>query len=100
MQFQEIGKQALNKTVKVAHIEYGLHNSKSGVEWTVGSDLMDAKECMEGTGGHPFTQEVSFNISHSMQLTPTEPAYQNKNVVETSADVVETFAIIPSQMVS
>ena len=32
MQFQEIGKQDLNKTVKVAHIEYGLHNSKSGVE--------------------------------------------------------------------
>ena len=32
MQFQEIGKQALNKTVKVAHIIYGLHNSKSGVE--------------------------------------------------------------------
>ena len=54
---------------------------------------MDAKECMDGTGGHPFTQEVSFNISHSMQLTPTEPVCQNKNVVETSADV-------PSQMVS
>ena len=55
---------------------------------------MDAKECMDGTGGHtPFTQEVSFNISHSMQLTPTEPICQNKNVVETSADV-------PSQMVS
>ena len=32
MQFQEIGRQALNKTVKVAHIEDGLHNSKSGVE--------------------------------------------------------------------
>ena len=32
MQFQEIRKQALNKIVKVAHIEYGLHNSKSGVE--------------------------------------------------------------------
>ena len=32
MQFQEIGKQDLNKTVKVAHIEDGLHNSKSGVE--------------------------------------------------------------------
>ena len=54
---------------------------------------MDAEECMDGTGGHtPFTQEVSFNISHSMQLTPTEPICQNKNVVETSADV-------PSQMV-
>ena len=32
MQFQEIGKQALNKTVKVSHIEDGLHNSKLGVE--------------------------------------------------------------------
>jgi len=32
MRFQEIGKQALNKIVKVAHIEDGLHNSKSGVE--------------------------------------------------------------------
>ena len=31
MQFQEIRKQALTKTVKVAHIEDGLHNSKSGV---------------------------------------------------------------------
>lgn len=88
MQFQEIGKQALNKTVKVAHIEDGLHNSKSGVERIVGNDLMDAKECMDGTGCHPFTQEVSFNISHSMQLTPTEPVCQNKNVVETSADVL------------
>ena len=61
---------------------------------------MDAKECMDGTSGHPFTQEVSFNISHSMQLTPTEPVCQNKNVVETSADVVETSADVPSQMVS
>ena len=34
---------------------------------------MDAKECMDGTSGHPFTQEVSFNISHSMHLTLTEP---------------------------
>ena len=93
MQFQEIGKQALSKIVKVAHIEDGIHNSKSGVEWTVGSDLMDSKECMDRTGVHPFTQEVSFNISHSMHVTPTEPVCQNKNVVETSADV-------PSQMVS
>ena len=46
MQFQETGKWALNKTIKVAHIEDGLHNYKSGVEWTVGSDLMDAKEFM------------------------------------------------------
>ena len=56
---------------------------------------------MDGTSGHPFTQEVSFNISHSMQLTPTEPVFQNKNVVETFADVVETSADVPySQMVS
>ena len=48
---------------------------------------MDAKRSMDGTGGHPFTQEVSFNISHSMQLTPKELVCQNKNVVETSADV-------------
>ena len=54
---------------------------------------MVAKECMDGTGGHPFTQEVRFNISHSMQLIPTELVCQNKNVVETFADV-------PSQMVS
>ena len=54
---------------------------------------MDDKECIDETGGHPFTQEVSFNISHSMQLTLTEPVCQNKNVVETSADV-------PSQIVS
>ena len=32
IQFQEIWKHALNKIVKVAHIEDGLHNSKSGVE--------------------------------------------------------------------
>ena len=61
---------------------------------------MDAKECMDKTGGHPFIQEVSFNISHSMQLTPTEPICQNKNVVETSIDVVGNFADVPSQMVS
>ena len=61
---------------------------------------MDAKECMDGTSGHPFTQEVSFNISHSMQLTPTELVCQNKNVVETSVDVVEASADVPSQMVS
>ena len=61
---------------------------------------MDAKECMDRTSGHPFTQEVSFNISHSMQLTPTKPVCQNKNVVETSADVVETSDDVPSQMVS
>ena len=54
---------------------------------------MDAKECMDGTGGHPFTQEVSFNIYDSMQLTPTKLVCQNKNVVETSVDV-------PSQMIS
>jgi len=54
---------------------------------------MDAKECMDRIGGNPLIQEVSFNISHSMQLTPTEPVCQNKNVVETSANV-------PSQMVS
>ena len=32
MQFQEIGKQGLNKIVKVVHIEDGLHNSESSVE--------------------------------------------------------------------
>lgn len=88
MKFQEIGKQALNKTVKVAHIEDGLHNSKSDVERTFGNDLMDAKECIDGTGSYPFTQEDGFNISHSMQLTPVEPVCQNKTILETSADVL------------
>ena len=60
---------------------------------------MDAKECMDRTSGHRFTQEVSFNISHSMELTPIELVCQNKNVVETSADVVETSTDVPSQMV-
>lgn len=86
MESQEIERQALNKRVKVAHIEDCHQNSKSDFEQTHVNYLKDAKVCMDRTGGYPSTQDVSFNIAHSMQLNPAEPVCQNKTILETSAD--------------
>lgn len=99
MEFQEIGGQPLNKRVKVTHIEDCHQNSKSDVEQSLVNYSKDAKEGIDRTGGYPLTQEVSFNIAHSMQLSPAgletfvdDPCKEPEQAVKS-----RTYSIVPSK---
>lgn len=99
MEFQEIGGEPLNKRVKVTNIKDCHQNSKSDVEQTLVNYLKDAKEGIDRTGGYPLTQEGSFNIAHSMQLSPVgletsvdDPCKGPEQAVKNRAD-----SIVPSK---